>query len=946
MHPNHVIHGSSQNRVRPTDSPRPTPRGIGQGEPRRRGMAVLLALIAVSLAIIIGLALASNRDATSATSSSIVRVASARTAAAGSLDIATRILELNTSIAAGDASDSTRLLCLPATVGGATVSARMTDMLTGMSPTSKTLAVAIVASATIDDVTQETRAVGRVPWASNVARADLDLSEFALAAHGDIAISDGSVVGVWKTAPMAALGEPIVIGTSTRDAIAVDPNAVTHGVSLATPGNFPESLAEADEQLAEGEFAIPAELHMPAAPFPPLPGAAMEISPDDLTTLSTVLAAYEMDGGVIPTLELESEGGESLPIEILPDLEGHLVPAPVVVGVGGKSLAAPSAKPSDVSTDIVVTSSLDLTSMSFDITGTIVEGGWRSVHVLGDLVLSGTTLNVDVPTLIAVYGDLTIDDTSKIALADRCKLTIYVLGDTEVTGSSYIGPDDVALPANRLGSLSYHPERVVIYAQPQSNVTIGDGSVVVGEIYGPDARIAVRQLAALYGRACGAEIEVDAGRIFYDPALDSARGYRNPASGLWAKPNVLREEVRTVEVLDDVSLATFTEATGVVADAPTVMTTNAHVDATGGVDDVRTVGPLTTTVTPEFATSLALSAAMTEFVEGGEPEEVEFTGEMPSGSAGSPDSFVLYGTLRDFRTNEKDAGKSGFPGVNSSLEAGKIWKMTHEALDHEGKPVLHDPIRGRVETDFTTSEGEPIAWTMFDGALGDQPGSEAPGLIKSLTHDSKFKAWFRDVDGENLSEATKILFERIDDGGGSSYYVFSSESLPSGGYYPADGRLFGNPPDKATKKPTPHNYHFTVEFTATLTYSATTPQWMIFGASDDLWVYVNGELVVDLGGFGEARKQYLRIDRLAAREGWSEGSQHDIRIFMANRSMSESYLLLMSNFALGDGSSPVITKPTAYLKSLQVAQAQIEDEELTSVFPPITTPVFSGFKRR
>jgi fibro-slime domain-containing protein len=121
---------------------------------------------------------------------------------------------------------------------------------------------------------------------------------------------------------------------------------------------------------------------------------------------------------------------------------------------------------------------------------------------------------------------------------------------------------------------------------------------------------------------------------------------------------------------------------------------------------------------------------------------------------------------------------------------------------------------------------------------------------------------------------------------------------------------------------------------------------MIFGASDDLWVYVNGELVVDLGGFGEARKQYLRIDRLAAREGWSEGSQHDIRIFMANRSMSESYLLLMSNFALGDGSSPVITKPTAYLKSLQVAQAQIEDEELTSVFAPITTPVFSGFKRR
>ena len=946
MHPNHAIHSSHGIRVRPTASQHPDPHRTWRGEPRRRGMAVLLALIAVSLAIVIGLALASNRDATSATSSSIVRVASARTSAAGSLDIATRILEQNTSIAAGDASDPMRPLYLPVAVGGATVSARMTDMLTGMSPTSNTLAVAVVASATIDDVTQETRAVGRVPWASNVARADLDLSEFALAASGDIAIRDGSVVTVWKAAPMAALGEPIVIGTSTRDAIEVDPSAVTHGVSLATPGNFPESRAEADEQLAEGEFAIPAELHMPAAPFPPLPGDAMEILPGDLSTLATALAANEIDGGVIPAPELESEGGGSLPIE---DPEAPLAPVPVVVGVGGKSSAAPSAKPSDVSTDIVVTDSLDLTSSTFDITGTIVEGGWRSVHVLGDLTLSGTTLNVEVPTLLAVYGDLTIDAMSTIALADGCKLTIYVMGDTDVTGASYIGPDGVALPANAMGSLAYSAERVVIYAQPQSNVTIGDASVVVGEIYGPDATIAVRQLAALYGRACGIEIEVDAGRIFYDPALDSARGYRNPASGLWGKPNVLREEVRAVEVLDDVSLATFAEATGVVADTPTAVTTNAHVDATGGVDDVRTVGPLKTTVAAEFATSLALSAVAVEVVEEGEMAEGEGEGGGKGGGKGptaSPDSFVLYGTLRDFRTNEKDTGNSGFPCVNPSLEAGKIWKMTNEFLDNEGKPVLNDPIRNRVETDFTTSEGAPIAWTMFDGALGDLPGSEATDMIKSLTQDSKFNAWFRDVDGENLSEATKILFERIDDGGGSSYYVFSSDSLPGGGYYPADGRLFGNPPDKATKKPAPHNYHFTAEFAATLTYSAQTPQWMIFGASDDLWVYVNGELVVDLGGFGEARKQYLLIDRLAAREGWSEGSQHDIRIFMANRSTSGSYLLLMSNFALGGGDSPVVTKPTAYLESLQVAQAQIVTEEITSVYEPTTSSVYSGFRRR
>ena len=918
----------------------------------KRGMAVLLALIAVSLAIVIGLALASGRDATTATSTSIVRVASARTAAAGSLDIATRILEQNTNIAAGDGVDAMRMVCMPVQIGGATISARMTDMLTGMSPTSNSLAVSIVASATIDELTQQTRAVGRVPWASNVARADLDLSEFALAARGTVAIRDGAVVTAWKTAPLASLGEPIVIGTSTRDAIEVDPSAVTHGVSLATPGSFPESRAEADEQLAEGEFAIPAELHMPAAPFPPLPGAAMEISPDDLSTLMTALAASEVDGGVIPPSELGSEGGESLPLELLPDLGGHSVPAPVVVGVGGKTSTAPSARPSELSTDIVVTNSLDLTSMNFDITGTIVEGGWRSVHVLGDLTLSGTTLNVEVPTLLAVYGDLTIDATSNIALADRCKLTIYVMGDTDVTGSSYIGPDDVALPANALGSLAYSAERVVIYAQPQSSVTIGDASVVVGEIYGPDAAIAVRQLAALYGRACGAEIEVDAGRIFYDPALDSARGYKNPASGLWGKPNVLREEVRTVAVLDDVSLATFAEATGVVADTPTAVTTNAHVDATGGVDDVRTVGPLKTTVLPEFATSLALSAVAVEFVDGGELDGGEGEGEGegkskgPHGPTESPDSFVLYGTLRDFRTNEKDTGNSGFPGVNSSLEAGKIWKMANEFLDDEGKPVLQDPIRGRVENDFMTSEGTPIAWTMFDGALGDQPGSEAPGLIKSLTHDSRFKTWFRDVDGENVSEATKILFERIDDGGGSSYYVFSSETLPSGGYYPADGRLFGNPPDKATKKPAPHNHHFTVEFAATLTYSEKTPQWMIFGASDDLWVYVNGKLVVDLGGFGEARKQYLMIDRLGAREGWSEGSQHDIRIFMANRSISESYLLLMSNFALGDGGSPVITKPTAYLESLHVAQSRVVTEEISSVYAPTTTPIYSGFRRR
>ncbi|MCH8151637.1 MAG: fibro-slime domain-containing protein [Planctomycetes bacterium] len=111
-------------------------------------------------------------------------------------------------------------------------------------------------------------------------------------------------------------------------------------------------------------------------------------------------------------------------------------------------------------------------------------------------------------------------------------------------------------------------------------------------------------------------------------------------------------------------------------------------------------------------------------------------------------------------------------------------------------------------------------------------------------------------------------------------------------FYPIDGLLFGNDDSG-------HNNFFTFEIVTDFTYDASANQEFLIKGDDDVWVFLNGQLVADLGGMNGSPEQWIDLDRL----GLVDGETYPIHMFSANRGGDVKFHLVTS-FVMGN-SAPV-----------------------------------------
>jgi fibro-slime domain-containing protein len=201
-------------------------------------------------------------------------------------------------------------------------------------------------------------------------------------------------------------------------------------------------------------------------------------------------------------------------------------------------------------------------------------------------------------------------------------------------------------------------------------------------------------------------------------------------------------------------------------------------------------------------------------------------------SLASADSFTLTGTIRDFKAD----GQS-FEGGIYGLETG----IVATTLGADGKPVFVGP-----------AQSIPLGAASFD-------------------------QWYRDVPGTNMPMNHGIL---LNNGGSGSIYTYSSPS-----FFPIDNQLFGN-------EGRGHNYHFTYEINTTFTYQAG--QFFTFTGDDDLWVFINDKLAIDLGGVHGAISDTVFLDTL----GLTAGNNYSFDLFFAERHYSESNFRIDTSIAL------------------------------------------------
>ena len=221
----------------------------------------------------------------------------------------------------------------------------------------------------------------------------------------------------------------------------------------------------------------------------------------------------------------------------------------------------------------------------------------------------------------------------------------------------------------------------------------------------------------------------------------------------------------------------------------------------------------------------------------------EDTGPATLEIAAKPSCANVEVTVRDFSQSFAD-----FEPVFAAYDA-----LANDDPEHE---AANGVLTGVVEP------------TLVDTGLGPKPVLAWPEGALPYTGAATFAQWFTDVPGvnETLSDAALVHQTRE---GTAMVMVYPSHTAPA----LPDAFGFGIEDEEATV-----NVGYTLEAEATFTYAPG--QRIRLGSEDDMWVFIDGQLVFERGGpFHGSGSEILEFDGL----GLVEGAEYPIHVFLADR---------------------------------------------------------------
>jgi fibro-slime domain-containing protein len=180
----------------------------------------------------------------------------------------------------------------------------------------------------------------------------------------------------------------------------------------------------------------------------------------------------------------------------------------------------------------------------------------------------------------------------------------------------------------------------------------------------------------------------------------------------------------------------------------------------------------------------------------------------------------------------------------------------------------------RIRQEWSDEHGRHMAPHLYMSAGEDACGNlvtDAAGRADRPDHAgiTGFEAWWKHTVGENVSLPLALEMKQF---GGEHGGGFGFVPEPNYEFYPIDDQGFGNEKGR-------HNTDFTLSLGVEFRYEECRGQGIGVETDGDLWIFVDGRLVIDLQSSGNVEAQYVSFDRL--------GLEHDeiyrINLFYANR---------------------------------------------------------------
>lgn len=274
------------------------------------------------------------------------------------------------------------------------------------------------------------------------------------------------------------------------------------------------------------------------------------------------------------------------------------------------------------------------------------------------------------------------------------------------------------------------------------------------------------------------------------------------------------------------------------------------------------------------------------------------------------DGLVLPGSTEACDDGNTSSGDGC--AADCTVEDGFLCMLSSAPLpDRVTLPVVYRDFRGVTQSgspthpDFDARDGSGITSNMVGTRLDAEGRPAFSGLVVggpgALSLDS-FRDWYRDS-GRNVPIASSITLDLVP--------ATTSYRYDSSAFFPLDGRGWTEPgaigESYPAALPAVHNYGFTSELHTWFVYRGD--ERLDFRGDDDVWVFVDGQLCLDVGGLhgpesgvmdfanpsSDARQAALVT---ACRDRLVAGRVYELVVFHAERRCCGSnFRLTLSGFA-------------------------------------------------